>query len=265
MIRIIKDENEFNRNILLKSLNGKKMLAYLKAYGTEYDFCRFYKIENENGIGFMFLINSTLIICSDDDIYNDEILHFAEMNMPFRIEGSQQILHKLKQKLEYQVLNRTIFEMLPDENTHKFDELQVEFNPDFKEVYDILSEGFPNIADFGLWYTDTSHRCRHGVSKVFTYKNCTTASIVFDIENEVLVGQVATKIASRGSGYAREFLKWLAMFLNNLNKRSYLLALDIRTSFYNEIGFREVEKEIVLERQDIEKESIMKGRLADES
>lgn len=265
MIRIIKDENEFNRNILLKSLNGKKMLAYLKAYGTEYDFCRFYKIENENGIGFMFLINSTLIICSDDDIYNDEILHFAEMNMPFRIEGSQQILHKLKQKLEYQVLNRTIFEMLPDENTHKFDELQVEFNPDFKEVYDILSEGFPNIADFGLWYTDTSHRCRHGVSKVFTYKNCTTASIVFDIENEVLVGQVATKIASRGSGYAREFLKWLAMFLNNLNKRAYLLALDIRTSFYNEIGFREVEKEIVLERQDIEKESIMKGRLADES
>lgn len=265
MIKLIDNEKDFDRDMLLKSLNGRKMLAYLKAYGTDYDFCRFYKIEHQSGCGFMFLINSTLIICSDYDIYSDEILHFAEMNMPFRIEGSQQIINKLSEKLDYQVLNRTVFEMLPDENTRNFDELQVEFNPDLKEVYNILSEGFPNISDFGLWYTDTSHRCRHGVSKVFTYKDCTTASIVFDIENWVLVGQVATKIKSRGSGYAREFLKWLALFMNTLNKRAFLLALDIRVSFYREIGFREVMKEIVLERQDIEKESILKGRLADES
>ena len=265
MIKLINNPEDFDRAMLLKSLNGKKMLAYLRAYGTDYDFCRFYRIENQNGYGFMFIINSTLIICSDYDIYSEELLQFAEMNMPFRIEGSQQILNRLKENMNYQVLNRTVFEMLPDENTKNFDELQVNFNPDFKQVYQILSEGFPNIADFGLWYTDTSHRCRHGISKVFTYKECTTASIVFDIENCVLVGQVATKIKSRGSGYAREFLKWLALFLNNLNKRAYLLALDIRVSFYHEIGFREVMKEIVLERQDIEKESIVKGRLTDES
>ncbi|MBO5382847.1 MAG: N-acetyltransferase, partial [Ruminococcus sp.] len=113
--------------------------------------------------------------------------------------------------------------------------------------------------------TDTSHRCRHGVSRVFTYKECTTASIVFDIENTVLIGQVATKIESRGSGYARDFLKWLAAFLHQFNKRAYLLALDIRVSYYLEIGFREVEKEIVLERIDIEKESMQKGRLNNES
>lgn len=265
MIKLIDNQNDFDRPMLLKSLSGKKMLAYLKAYGTDYNFCRFYKIEHQNGYGFMFLINSTLIICSDYDIYNDELLQFAEMNKPFRIEGSQQVLNKLKENINYQVLNRTVFEMLPDENTKNFNELQVEFNPNFEQVYEILSEGFPNIADFGLWYTDTSHRCRHGVSKVFTYKDCTTASIMFDIENDVLVGQVATKVNSRGSGYAREFLKWLAMFLNNLNKKAYLLALDIRISFYREIGFREVEREIVLERQDIDKESIMKGKLTDES
>ncbi len=265
MIRLIKNTDDFDRAMLMESLSGKKMLAYLKAYGTDYDFCRFYKIEHPNGYGFMFLINSTLIICSNYDIYSDELLHFAEMNMPFRIEGSQQIINKLKDNINYQVLNRTVFEMLPDENTKNFDELEVEFNPDFKKVYEILSEGFPNIADFGLWYTDTSHRCRHGVSKIFTYKDCTTASIIFDIENCVLIGQVATKIKSRGSGYAREFLKWLALFLNTLNKKAYLLALDIRVSFYREIGFKKIMSEIVLERQDIEKESIAKGRLADES
>ena len=264
MIKLINNTQDFDRNMLLKSLNGKKMLAYLKAYGTDYDFCRFYKIENNNGRGFMFLINSTLIICSDDDIYDDEILHFVKMNMPFRIEGSQQIINKLSKDLDYQVLGRTVFEMIPDENTKNFNELQVEFNPDFKDVYQILSEGFPNIADFGLWYTDTSHRCRHGISRTFTYKHSTTASAIFDIENVVLIGQVATTESARGRGYAREFLKWLAGFFNGLGKKAYLMALDIRVSFYREIGFREVEHEIVLERIDIEKESLMKGKLTNE-
>lgn len=99
---------------------------------------------------------------------------------------------------------------------------------------------------------------------MFTYRNSTTASAVFDIENVVLIGQVATDTAARGRGYAREFLKWLAGFFNGLGKRAYLLALDVRVSFYREIGFREVESEIVLERIDIDKESEMKGRLADE-
>ena len=105
MIKLINNPKDFDRAMLLKSLNGKKMLAYLKAYGTGYDFCRFYKIENENGYGFMFLINSTLIICSDYDIYSDEILHFAKMNMPFRIEGSQQIINKLKENINYQYVD----------------------------------------------------------------------------------------------------------------------------------------------------------------
>ena len=265
MIRLIDDENEFDRPMLLKTLSGKKLLAYHKAYGLGYDFCRFYKLDyDDEGYGFMFIINSTLIICSDYDLPTDEIVSFIQMNMPFRVEGSQQIIRKLILE-SYQVLNRTIFEMLPDESTAKFNEEYVEFNPDLKDAYTILSEGFPNIADFGLWYTDTSHRCRHGVSRVFTYKGCTTASIVFDIENDVLIGQVATKVESRGSGYAREFLKWLAAFLHQFNKRAYLLALDIRVSYYREIGFREVEKEIVLERIDVEKESMQKGRLNNES
>ena len=57
----------------------------------------------------------------------------------------------------------------------------------------------------------------------------------------------------------------MAAFLHQFNIRAYLLALDIRVSYYREIGFREVEKEIVLERIDVEKESMQKGRLNNES
>ncbi len=264
MIKLIESEKDFDYNLLKSTLSGKKMLSYMKAYGLGYDFCRFYEITDENGRGFMFIINSTLIICSDDRLSaTDELEMFIRMNMPFRIEGSQKILGELDVSDSYQRLHRTVFELVPDGSENVLDE-DIDFDPNLTEVYDILSEGFPNIADFSLWYTDTSHRCRHGISRVFTYKNSTTASVVFDIENEVLIGQVATKIEARGSGYAREFLKWLAGFFNNLGKRAYLLALDVRLSFYREIGFREVESEFVLERTDVEKDSILKGKLADE-
>lgn len=265
MIKLIEHENELDRGLLLKTLAGRKLLAYMRAYGPGYEFCRFYKITDESGIGFMFIINSTLIICTDGKLEaNDEIDLFVGMNLPFRIEGAQDILKSIKLPERYQRLRRTIFELIPhDEPSGNIEEF-IDFNPNLPEVYRILSEGFPNIADFSLWYTDTSHRCRHGISRVFTYRNSTTASAVFDIENVVLIGQVATDTAARGRGYAREFLKWLAGFFNGLGKRAYLLALDVRVSFYREIGFREVESEIVLERIDIDKESEMKGRLADE-
>ncbi len=265
MIKLIDNENELDREMLLKTLMGKKMLSYVRAYGLGYDFCRFYKVTDNSGIGFMFIINSTLIICSDDKLSaTDELKMFIEMNLPFRIEGSQRILGELCCDDRYQKLQRTVFELLPDGESTDFVEEYVDFDPDLTDVYKILSDGFPNIADFSLWYTDTSHRCRHGISRVFTYRNSTTASAVFDIENEILVAQVATKIESRGSGYAREFLRWLAGFFNSLGKRAYLLALDIRVSFYREIGFREADHEIVLERIDVEKESVMKGKLSDE-
>ncbi|MDE6501838.1 MAG: N-acetyltransferase [Ruminococcus sp.] len=265
MIKLVEQENEFDRELLLKSLSGRKMLAYLKAYGTGYDFCRFYRISDENGKGFMFMINSTLIICADENLQDTkEINLFVSMNLPFRIEGSQHILRNIKIPEHYQQLNRTIFELIPDDNPLESIEEFVDFNPNLPDVYKILSEGFPNIADFSLWYTDTSHRCRHGISRTFTYRNSTTASAIFNIENVVLIGQVATTESARGRGYAREFLKWLAGFFNGLGKKSYLMALDIRVSFYREIGFREVEHETVLERIDVEKESLMKGKLTNE-
>ncbi len=262
MIKIIQSEGELNRELLLKTLSGRKMLAYMKAYGAGYDFCRFYKITDESGEGFMFIINSTLIICGDGCLEaTDELRFFIGMNLPFRVEGDSHILRNIGLEEHYQTLNRTIFELVPDESCASFIEEYVDFDPSLPEVYKILSEGFPNIADFSLWYTDTSHRCRHGISRVFTYRDCTTASVIFDIDNSVLIGQVATKLSCRGSGYARQFLKWLAYFFNNLGKRAFLLALDIRVGFYREIGFKEIEREIVLERRDVEKESLSKGKL----
>lgn len=96
---------------------------------------------------------------------------------------------------------------------------------------------------------------------MLTYRDSTTVTILFDIENHVLVGQVATCAAARGSGYARDFLHWLANQLQQQGKYAVLYALDIRVSFYQEIGFEAADTEWVLERSDIEKEDVTKGAL----
>lgn len=246
---------------LQKSWRGKKLLAYYKAYGGEYDFCQFFRLEYVNAKGFMFLLNSTLVICSCDFLPTEEAADFIKMHLPFRVECPQCMIPGLSQISNYQQLRRTLFSLKPHPVSSDFNENEVEFNPKLSDVYDILKEGFPNITDYPLWLTDTSHRCRHGVSHVMTYKNSTTVTIVFDQENCVMIGQVATRAANRGSGYARDFLKWLAAWLGGMGKESVLYALDIRRSFYQQIGFEEIETEYVLERTDIQKEDTEKGAL----
>lgn len=54
------------------------MLSYLNAYGTGYDFCRFYK----SGNGVILVINSTMLIYGED-FDQDEINSFVDMYKPF--------------------------------------------------------------------------------------------------------------------------------------------------------------------------------------
>jgi len=259
MIKQITKEYELNTYLLRKSWRGRKMYSYYKAYGLNYSFCQFFTVGEE---GIMLSFNSTVLIVNADIAETQNLALFIQMHQPFRVECNEPVRAMLAERLpEYQSLHRTTFELQPDSENTAFAEESVEFNPSLEKVYQILQAGFPNLQDYALWLTDTSHRCRHGVSHVFTYKNSTTATIMFDIDNQVLVGQVATLPEARGLGHARMFLRWLAGFLAKLDKTAVLYALDIRESFYREIGFKVIETEYVLERSGQAQDSIMKGLL----
>lgn len=256
MISYADNINVINTDKLHLSCCGRKILSYLNSYGTNYDFCRFYVNENKD---VMLLINSTLLI-EGENFNQDELISFVQMYKPFRIEGSPNAIKLLYEIDGYHKLHRTLFKLRIDDNL-VINECDVNFNPSLDNVYNILSEGFPNLLDYSIWLADTSHRIRHDISKVFVYKNSTTASIVYDIDGYVLVGQVATKISARGSGYARTFLKWLAAYLSKQGKTSFLYALDTRESFYREIGFEVYSNEYVMEKVDNKNESAVKGKL----
>lgn len=254
MIRQIENAGEISYDFLVKTCCGRRMLSYYYAYGMGYDFCRFYK----SGESVILIINSTMLICGND-FEREEINMFIDMHSPFRIEGEQSVIDMVENN-SYNRLHRTTFQLVGGDMS-RIDESDVNFLPSLDDVYGILNEGFPNLSDYPLWLADTSHRVRHGISRVFTYKDCTTASISYDIDDFVLVGQVATKISARGSGHARRFLMWLADYLAKQNKTAVLYALDIRESFYREIGFKAVSEEYVLEKNEENNENILKGKL----
>lgn len=259
MIRQLEAGEHIDKSKLIESCSGRRILAYFKAYGADYDFCRFFKAENDGEVTYIVIINSTMIICGKATD-SEELSCFVQMHMPFRVEGTQEALEKVRCS-GYQRLSRTTFRLAADNESLAADEKDICFSPKLDDVYAILKEGFPNLLDYGLWLTDTSHRVRHGISRVLTYKESTCATLVYDINDYVLVGQVATKPEARGSGYARAFLRWLAGYLHKQGKKAYLFALDIRESFYVEIGFEPVSREFVLERTDGSKDNILKGKL----
>ncbi len=256
MINHIEDSLLIDREVLVKSCQGRKILSYLDAYGTAYDFCRFYR--NDKGC-VILLINSTMLL--DGESFDpDELSMFVHMYRPFRIEGSQQGIKMLSGISGYRKLHRTIFQLVPDRG-NALDDDDINTSPQLDDIYAILADGFPNLLDYPMWLADTSHRIRHGISRVFSYNGTTTASVIYDINDYVLVGQVATLTEARGSGYARKLLNWLAGYLDSQGKTSLLYALDTRESFYREIGFKEYSSEYVLERIVDNNESAVKGKL----
>ncbi|MDR0983911.1 MAG: hypothetical protein LBL93_02745 [Ruminococcus sp.] len=80
----------------------------------------------------------------------------------------------------------------------------------------------------------------------YIYKNTTEASIVYDEDGIALIAGVHTQKEFRGKGQAREILNYI--FNENKDKKLYLYALDIRRSYYLELGYEIVSADFVLER-----------------
>lgn len=237
MIKQIFNSEDFDKSFLQSNYYGRKLLSYLNAYGTSYDFCRFYSVQDIGIYAYMFQINSTLVIASALPLPPEEILCYIKMYQPYRVEAPFYILDTLGIPEGYKKLKRTQFEFSEHQPNSNFDETLIDENPNLMEVYDILAESFPTMQDKGLWLTDTSHRIRRGISKIYLYNHCTTTTVLFDIDNNVVIGQVATKEIHRGKKYARDLLYWLGHQLRQQGKKVTLFALDYRESFYQEIGF----------------------------
>lgn len=246
MIKYITDTDLDSLEILHRDYYGRKILSYYRAYGLSYDFCKFYEISDDHNTGYIVHFNSIMIVCTESVLPVDELKPFIKMHAPFRVEAPWCVLERLCDISGYKMLKRTKFQFT-DHMPDNFDETKLTTEASLDEIYEILHEGFPTLIEHGLWITEHSHKIRRGLSKIYLYNKCTTATVIYDVDDHVLIGQVATRPEARGKGFARELLYWIGHTLKQNGKTVSLFALDYRESFYREIGFEAVSEENVIQ------------------
>ena len=255
MILENKNIDDFFLDSLKNNHYSRRIKSHFRAYGTEYNFSRFFSIiKDKKCIGVISIFNASMMISSIDNFTFDsetlkEISVFILMNKPavveFEVEYSKQLAELLE--CEYKSEIRTEFEFV---SKKILPPLEVQEVPKLDDVYNVLKTSFPAIANsYEMWLTDTSHRVRHGLSQSFLLGNYSTATIQYIIDKIALIGHVATIPEERGKFHARSLLYWIGERLTLDGFSVRLLARPNRVSYYEEIGFKEIARDIVLERK----------------
>lgn len=246
MIKQIGNIGELACVNLRRDIYGRKIAAYLAAYGVDYPFCSAYLHTQGCTAAAILRFNNALTVSGD--IENaDELAPFTEMFSAEIIEMSDSIAGKMVIPAGMKPSPRIEFRMSGGTGG---DFSALNCAPHLDRVYDVLAESFPELADFGMWLTDTSHRCRHGIGRTFLYKDLACASVLFEDDSAALVGEIATLPEARGRGLARQMLYLIADRLGREGKTASLFSLPHRASFYREIGFEAVSEHTVLLKEE---------------
>lgn len=238
---------------LAPSHYSRKITSHYDAYGLKYDFCRFFAvISDEITLGIISVFNSSMVAeVYDGQDFNEEaiadIAFLIRVNKPKTAELSPKYTKELIKHVDdlYTLGQRHEFEF---KCKNALPELDVDEFPRLDNVFEILKTGFPELADsYDVWLTDTSHRIRRGYSQAFILNGCTTATIQYIVKSHALIGQVATLPEHRGKKYARMLLYWIGEKLNMDGISVFLFARNHRRSYYEEIGFKKVREDYVLD------------------
>lgn len=224
--------------LVTNSYYGYKILAAYLAYGTKYEFCKFYICGN----GVVHIYNSSMVIDGKIDVSELEI--FIRMIKPITIEVSS--LYALQLDGVYSRCKRTLFRLIPCDNDLEID--NVKCNSYTRECYEILAESFENMGRFDAWYVDINHRIRHKVVNLYLFDK-TTLTQQFNINGFVFLSHIATAKEARGKGTARKLLYCFAEKYKSEGCNAYLWALEHRKSFYESIGFVPVIEDILYEME----------------
>ncbi len=222
--------------LVTDSYYGRKILAAYNAYGSGYDFCKFYSCGN----GIIHIYNTGMVI--DGNVDTSETEMFINMIKPVTIEVSSNIAFQLDNA--YTRKHRTLFRVKSGDTDIDFSDVKANDYTD--KCFEILSESFDNIGSYDTWYVDISHKIRHNVSELYLYES-TTVTRQFNIDGFIFLSHIATAPEARGKGTARRLLYCLGKEAERRGENAYLFALDHRRSFYETIGFEPVYEDTLYE------------------
>lgn len=211
---------------LSENYYGGKINAAARAYGFDYDFCKFYK----SGESTILIYNGNMVI--DKKIPDeDEIAFFAKFLGVCAVENAY-----LKNLKGYEKKRRYLLEkklVRVGENI-----CEPVINSRLTACYEIVNEAFGK-TDYVLWLTDKSHRVRHDISETFLIDNIAFGCVDFVYGNSGYITEIAVRNEYKGKGYGRKILSCIEKNLIEkklISVRTY--AYDDKTVFYIKNGYR---------------------------
>lgn len=254
MIKQIFSNLEFEFDKLIPNCYTRKLKSNFNAYDTKYDFCRFYKAETDSTKAIICMFNSSMLVATvvDKDYdyeFISELITFIHMNKPTMVEVDRLIAEKLQECLtdDYDFNIRTEYEY--DKKVEPLN-INVDESPKLDEIFDIVKVAFPALADtYEMWITDSSHRLRRNQAWLYCYNNSSTLMVKYILDGYALIGQVGTLPETRGKNYARELLYYTINKMQSQGIKVCLFAREKMFSYYEELGFTPVLKDLVLERK----------------
>ncbi len=228
-----------------KDIFSIKIYSNMKAYGG-YDFFSVY-----GGKGILIgryyddLVIKTKGVISEDTI--EELSLFLKVcgfkSALTGVETGKRLMAAGWLNAEESIIYKFSSELIPEnENIPEMEEINAA--PVLDDVFPILKDGFPGIK-YEDWYTDISHKTRHGISSVYVYGGA-TATVMADINGSVFISLVATKNESRGKGEAKKLLRRLGLYFEKQGKEVSILCKPELSSFYRKAGFYEAGRAITV-------------------
>lgn len=220
-----------------RGVEAQKIRALLSAYGTKYDFCRFYASENY----ILCEMNGSFVVSEigkTDDA--EELADFLGFGGFTEIFCSEALGERLKGliccKAERVELMRFGGEAA---ETVKSDEIEI--SPRLDDVYNILKTSFD--IEYEPWYADMSHRIRHNVASARRFGD-SVLMIQHNLNGEALLSQIATASGSRNRGNASRLIS--AVCAELFPSDVFVICEDSLTGFYRRIGFELAGHKVIL-------------------
>lgn len=214
-----------------------RISGFYKAYGVGYNF-----------IGFYTNTSNTILICVKQrfaDIYisssacEEDLLEletFVLLNASEFI--TEQEFHISHRRLD---IGKTYTSSPILDRVTCIDEIAI--SHDIRDCFELSKDVFlSNTCEelLQVWYTDLSHRVRHGMSRTYTLKQgkqCISTAIAYAFDSGVvLIAYLGTHTNYRNRGYARFLLNHISRELKAT--KIVLQSQDEESdNFYEKLGF----------------------------
>ena len=228
MIRLLTNDrlDEFSA-FCDKRLTGAVIYTRMKTYGLFSNDVFFWYSENaDNEINAVFSMADGIFLACTDGTADEE-----ELNLFAQTVGASQVTYG---NAEYTLRFSSSQKNFTAENVS---------GENIKDVFDVIFEDDNNRKEFfPAWYTDASHKIRHGLIHgkcIYAEDKCVAVALTSgETKSIAVISSVATLRNYRKQGFGESVVLALA---RSLNKEVYLMTNSEETMhWYEKMGFEKL-------------------------